>query len=213
VTSGAANAADATERARPATGSEGALPAEVSTVEGLKVLVGREIGVGRWHLVTQEQVDAFADVTGDHQYIHVDPERARETMYGGTIAHGYLTLSLLPLLTRDREGVRVDFPAMGARMTVNYGVNRMRFPAPVRVGRRIRVRTVVLSVEDVAGIAVSQGTDGAADGAGTGAGADAGSGTRAETPAAIQIAWRQTVEVEGSEKPAMVAETLTRVYF
>src|SRR3954453_3902193 len=107
---------------------------EVQTIEELKGLAGQELGGGQWVEITQEQVNAFADLTGDHQYIHVDPERAKQTMFGGTVAHGYLTLSLLPLLGRDREGVRMN---LKGRMAVNYGLNRVRFPAPVPVGKRI----------------------------------------------------------------------------
>lgn len=119
----------------------------VETVEALKGLVGRELGVGPWLEITQERVNAFADVTGDHQYIHVDPARAAATPFGGTIAHGFLTLSLLPLLGREREGIRVD---LHPRMGVNYGLNRVRFVAPVRVGTRVRLRTTLLAVEEVA---------------------------------------------------------------
>src|ERR671923_3076330 len=118
----------------------------VQTIEQLKALIGQELGVGQWVEITQEQVNAFADLTGDHQFIHVDPERAAQTMFGGTIAHGYLTLSLLPALTCDRDGVRVD---LGARMSVNYGLNRVRFPGPVPVGKRIRLRTKLLDVEEL----------------------------------------------------------------
>ncbi|MDQ3703235.1 MAG: MaoC family dehydratase [Chloroflexota bacterium] len=157
-------------------------PRTVRTVEDLRALVGQELGVGPWHLVTQAQVDVFAEVTGDHQYIHVDPSRARETMYGGTIAHGYLTLSLLPRLTREREGVRLELPA---RMSVNYGLNRVRFPGPVLVGRRIRARTKLLALQEAA--------PGAAPW--------------------VQVTWLQTVEVEDAERPAMVAETVTRFVF
>jgi acyl dehydratase len=96
--------------------------------------------------VTQERVNAFADLSGDHQFIHVDTERAAETPFGGTIAHGFLTLSSLPLLSRDRTGVKLDLkPKMG----LNYGLNRVRFPAPVRVGKRIRLRTTLVSVDEV----------------------------------------------------------------
>jgi acyl dehydratase len=118
----------------------------VETIEEVKGLVGQELGVGPWLEVTQERVDAFADVTGDHQYIHVDPARAAATPFGGTIAHGFLTLSLLPLLGRERDGVRID---LHARMGVNYGLNRVRFVAPVRVGKRIRVRTVLAALDEV----------------------------------------------------------------
>ncbi len=118
----------------------------ISSVAELKELIGQEIGVGKWYTVTQEAVNAFADITGDHQYIHVDPERAAKTMFGGTVAHGYFTLSLLPLLNRDREGIKLD---LGQKMGVNYGLNRVRFPGPVRVGKRIRSRSKLLNVEEV----------------------------------------------------------------
>ncbi|MDI3339433.1 MAG: MaoC family dehydratase [Sphaerobacter sp.] len=118
----------------------------VRSVAELRELVGQELGVGPWVEITQERVNAFADATGDHQYIHVDPERARQTFFGGTIAHGYLTLSLIPFLAQGRDGVRID---LGGRLTVNYGLNRVRFPAPVRVGKRVRLRTTLLAVEEI----------------------------------------------------------------
>jgi acyl dehydratase len=101
--------------------------------EELESLVGEELGASDWQEITQERVNAFADVTGDHQWIHVDPERAASGPFGGTIAHGYLTLSLLPALMS--EVWRVE----GVRMSINYGLNRVRFPSPVRVGSRVRV--------------------------------------------------------------------------
>ncbi|MGH7903832.1 MAG: MaoC family dehydratase [Candidatus Dormibacteraceae bacterium] len=104
----------------------------VEGVEALSALTGSELGVSSWHLVTQEQVDLFADATGDHQWIHVDRERAGQGPFGGTIAHGYLTLSLLPALLHEVLSVG------GVRMGVNYGLNRVRFPAPVPVGSRLR---------------------------------------------------------------------------
>lgn len=123
----------------------------VTSVEELKQLVGREISVSDWLEITQERVNAFADATGDHQYIHVDPERAKQTFFGGTIAHGFLTLSLIPYLGSLSRGVKVD---LGGKMAVNYGLNRVRFPAPVRVGKRIRMRTTLLSVEEIDTVAV-----------------------------------------------------------
>jgi acyl dehydratase len=99
----------------------------------LQTLVGKELGASAWHEITQERVNAFADVTGDHQWIHVDPERAAAGPFGGTIAHGYLTLSMLPALMS--EVWRVE----GVRMGINYGLNRVRFPSPVPVGSRVRV--------------------------------------------------------------------------
>ncbi len=123
----------------------------VTTVDELKELVGQEISVGQWFEVTQERVNQFADVTGDHQYIHVDPERAKTTFFGGTIAHGYLTLSLLPILNKDKDGIKVD---LGGKMAVNYGLDRVRFPAPVPVGSRIRVRSKLLEVQEIGDNAV-----------------------------------------------------------
>jgi len=158
------------------------------TLDELKRKVGQKLGVSDWLTVTQEQIDTFAEITGDHQYIHVDPERAAKTPFGGTIAHGYFTLSLLPQLTNQiAGGFGLD---LGGRMSVNYGLNRVRFPSPVRMGTRLRLRSVIHSVEDV----------------NPGAGPDG-------KPEAVQVALTQTIELEGQVKPALVAETLTRVYF
>jgi acyl dehydratase len=98
----------------------------IPAVHELPGLIGSELGTSDWHEVTQEQVNQFADATGDHQWIHVDPERAAAGPFGGTIAHGYLTLSLIPVLLSG--AVRVE----GTRMGINYGLNKVRFPAPVR---------------------------------------------------------------------------------
>lgn len=151
----------------------------ITTIAALKELVGRELGVTDWMEITQERVNQFADATGDHQYIHVDPERAAETFFGGTIAHGFLTLSVLPALNQSRQGVQID---LGGKMSVNYGLNRVRFPAPVRVGKRIRARTKLLDVQEI-------------------------------NDQAVQMSYEQTVEIEDEDKPACVAETLSRVYF
>jgi acyl dehydratase len=105
--------------------------------------VGAALGPGDWHLVTQEQVDAFADATGDHQWLHVDPERAASGPFGTTIAHGFLTLSLVPLALKQLWKVN------GVSRTVNYGLDRVRFPTPVPVGRRIRARGVIAAVEPI----------------------------------------------------------------
>jgi acyl dehydratase len=116
----------------------------VKNTEELERLVGTELGVSDWLDVTQALVDGFAEVTGDRQWIHIDPERARrESLFGGTIAHGYLTLSLIPILV----GGMLRFE--GARARINYGLDRVRFPSPVRVGARIRGRFAVLGVERV----------------------------------------------------------------
>src|SRR6202161_4863872 len=105
---------------------------QIEGIDGLKALVGEHLGYSEWHEVTQEQVNLFADATGDHQWIHVDPERAKAGPFGGPIAHGYLTLSMVPVLL---NGVmKVDGVAMG----VNYGTNKVRFTRPVPVGSEIR---------------------------------------------------------------------------
>jgi acyl dehydratase len=114
-------------------------------MDELADLVGSELGVSDWQVVTQDQVNLFADATGDHQWIHVDPERARSGPFGQTIAHGFLTLALLPALLHDLA--LVD----GYRLAVNYGLNRVRFPAPVPVGARIRARAILKAAEAVAG--------------------------------------------------------------
>ncbi|MGN6359871.1 MAG: MaoC family dehydratase [Thermomicrobiales bacterium] len=151
----------------------------VTTVAELRELIGQEVGVSDWLEITQERVNVFADATDDHQYIHVDPERASKTFFGGAVAHGYLTLSLLPFLSQSRQGIKVQ---LGGKMGVNYGLNKVRFPAPVRVGKRIRLRSTLLAVEEI--------------------------GARA-----VQTIYNQVIEVEGEDRPACVAETISRVYF
>ena len=149
-------------------------PVEAKGIEGLKELVGREIGPSGWRTVTQEDVDTFARLSGDDQWIHVDVERAKEeSPFGGTVAHGNLTLSLI-------DGLRKQLiSSTGFKLGVNYGWNRIRFPAPVPTGTRVRATAEVLSVEEVGG-------------------------------GWWQIVTRFTVEVEGSEKPACVAESVGR---
>ena len=142
------------------------------TLDTLADFVGRELGVSGWHTVEQARIDAFADVTGDHQWIHVDHERARrESPHGATIAHGYLTLALLPAL-RAEVGVVPE----GVAQTINYGLDRVRFLAPVKAGARIRVRVTLLSAEPKGG--------------------------------GVLVKTLNTVEVEGEQKPAVLAETL-----
>lgn len=139
--------------------------------------LGQQVALSGWVTVTQERINAFADATGDHQFIHVDPERAAQTPFGGPIAHGFLTLSLLAgELSRAGGGVSIE----EARMTVNYGLNRVRFVAPVRVGSRLRNRAVLEALE--------------------------------EGPGYLQLTVLNTVEIEGQDKPACVAESLMRVY-
>ena len=117
----------------------------IDGIAGLKDKVGEHLGYSDYVEITQEQVNLFADATGDHQWIHVDPERAAEGPFGTTIAHGYLTLSLLPLLMSGA------LQLTGYRMGINYGVNKVRFPAPVPSGSRVRATFTVQSVEDVPG--------------------------------------------------------------
>jgi len=115
------------------------------TLADLAACVGREVAVSDWVTITQEQVNRFAEATGDHQWIHVDVERARQGPFGGPIAHGFLTLSLLPRFFESTFEVR------SARMGVNYGLNKVRFTAPVPVGSRLRARMTLLAAEPVAG--------------------------------------------------------------
>ena len=138
--------------------------------------IGQEIGLSDWMLIDQPRINAFAEVTGDQQWIHVDVERARrESPYGAPIAHGYLTVSLLAKFAG--ECIAVD----GIKLAVNYGLNRVRFAAPVKVGSRVRARFVLAAVDDI--------------------------------PDGAQILWQATVEIEGGDKPACVAEMVTRWYF
>ena len=145
-------------------------------LERLQGLVGTELGVSKWQEITQERVDAFAKATDDHQFIHVNPELAAQTPFGGTIAHGFLTLSLTVAMAAEVP-LDVGNPLMG----VNYGLDKVRFPAPVPVGSRIRLR---VSLDEVS-----------------------------EVPGGIHIKQTMVTEVEGEEKPAMVAERLSRLYY
>jgi acyl dehydratase len=147
----------------------------IDSVATLRGLVGQEVGVSDWLEVTQDRIQGFADVTLDDQWIHTDVERCKqESPFGTTIAHGFLTLSLLSYL--HRETVRVN----GGKMSINYGLNRVRFISPVRQGARIRTRSMVASLDDFDG--------------------------------GVQVTWQVTVEMDGSEKPAMVAEWIGRLY-
>jgi acyl dehydratase len=147
---------------------------EAAGIEGLKALMGKEIGPGEWREVTQADIDTFADLSGDHQWIHVDTERAaKESPFGTTIAHGNLTLSLI-------DGLRLDLiSSSGFALGVNYGWNKVRFPAPVPAGSRVRAKAEIVSVEEVGG-------------------------------GWWQVVTRFTVEVEGTEKPACVADSVGR---
>jgi len=154
---------------------------EITSVEELKKYIGQEVSVGQWLLITQEMVNKFADATGDFQFIHVDPERAKQTMFGGTVAHGYFTLSLLAgYLSKDSIGLKVK---LGGKMGVNYGLNKVRFVAPVPVGKKIRTHRKLVAIEEDS------------------------------NKRWVQMTNEVTVEVQGSDRPAMIAETLSRTYF
>jgi acyl dehydratase len=117
----------------------------VQGLDGIRALAGQDLGRSDWLQISQEQVQLFADATGDQQWIHVDPERAKDGPFGGTIAHGYLTLALIIPLFNELLELR------GVRMSVNYGLEKVRFPSPVPVGSKIRLAGQVVSVEDVSG--------------------------------------------------------------
>jgi acyl dehydratase len=114
-------------------------------IDEVKAHVGEELGVSDWHEVTQDAIDRFAEVTGDDQWIHVDVERAKQTPFGGTIAHGYYTLSLAPAFSYKL------FTFEGFAFAMNYGLNRVRFPAPLPVGSKVRMRAKLAAVDDVPG--------------------------------------------------------------
>jgi len=114
-------------------------------IDEVKGHVGEELGVSDWHEVTQEKINDFADATGDHQWIHVDVEKAKETPFGGTIAHGYYTLSLAPAFSYAL------FTFEGFAFVMNYGLNKVRFPAPLPVGSKVRMRAKLNSVDEVSG--------------------------------------------------------------
>ncbi|MER7703142.1 MaoC family dehydratase [Kitasatospora sp. NPDC097605] len=111
----------------------------------LTAAVGTELGTSQWHTVDQARIDLFAEATGDHQWIHVDPQRAKESQFGSTIAHGYLTMSMIPVLAKECYGVE------GVRMALNYGSEKVRFPAPLPVGTAIRAKAELVSATEVAG--------------------------------------------------------------
>jgi acyl dehydratase len=144
------------------------------TPADLKSAVGQHLGYSEWLTITQERINQFAHATGDHQWIHVDPVRAKDGPFGACIAHGYLTLSLVNLFLPQIVEVR------GIRMGVNYGVDKVRFPAAVRVGARIRGGGELINVEEVKG--------------------------------GVQATIRITVEIEGSERPGCVVDTISRFF-
>jgi acyl dehydratase len=117
----------------------------LSGIDEVRAHVGKELGVSQWHEVTQDAINQFAEVTGDHQWIHVDVERAKETPFGGTIAHGYYTLALAPMFSYEL------FTFEGFAFALNYGVNKVRFPAPLPVGSKVRMRAELAEVQDIPG--------------------------------------------------------------
>ncbi len=149
------------------------MPTVFATPKDLLAAVGKPLGASAWLEVTQARIDQFADATGDHQWIHVDPLRAKSGPFGRTIAHGYLTLSLVNAFLPEILEVR------GISMGVNYGCDKVRFPAPVPVGSRIRGVGALVAAEEVKG-------------------------------GAVQATVRVTVEIEGSERPACVVDSISR---
>jgi acyl dehydratase len=148
------------------------------TLEAYQAMVGKEIGVSSWHLIDQGRIDTYADVIEDHQFIHVDPERARkETAFGTTIAHGFLTMSLLSIMSYEVMPV-----IAGTTMGVNYGFDKLRFISPVRSGKRVRGRFVLAEA-------------------------------KLRKPNELQSRTNVTVEIEGEDKPARVADWLGLIYF
>lgn len=148
------------------------------TLDAYQAMVGKEIGVSSWHLIDQPRIDSYADVTEDHQFIHVDPERARkETAFGTTIAHGFLTMSMMSVMSYE------VMPAIaGTTMGVNYGFDKLRFISPVRSGKRVRGRFVLAE-------------------------------SRLRKPGELQSRTNVTVEIDGEDRPALVAEWLGLIYF
>ena len=148
----------------------------MTTIRSLEARVGQEVGVSPWVEITQDRIDTFAKAIGDFQWIHVDAARAKGSPFGGTIAHGFLTLSLLSHLSE------ATFSFSDRKMGINYGLNRVRFTSPVPVGSRVRARFTLLNFEKIEGNGV-------------------------------QVTWTTTVDIEGKEKPALVAEWLGRHYY
>ena len=146
------------------------MPRTFENLEAFRAAVGEELGSGDWHTVTQDQINLFAEATGDHQWIHVDPEKAAQGPFGTTVAHGYLTVSLLPVLAESVYQIE------GLTMGLNYGINRLRFPSPVPVDSRIRATATLREISDI--------------------------------PIGTQAVISFVVELEGSEKPACIADVV-----
>ena len=147
------------------------------TPQDLQARVGEHLGTSEWVLVDQDMINKFADATGDHQFIHIDEEKAKLTPFGGTIAHGFLTLSLIPMLGAKTDSPKID----GIKMGVNYGGNKVRFLAPVRSGKRVRSHVKLLELEE-------------------------------KRPGQWQQTNEVTIEIEGEEKPALIAEWISQFF-
>jgi acyl dehydratase len=149
----------------------------IASIDDAVQLIGQELGVSEWKQIDQQRINGFADVTEDHQWIHVDVERAKaESPYGAPIAHGFLTLSMIPALSKD------NFRVENAKMTINYGLNKVRFIAAVPVDNRIRARSELVDAAKV-------------------------------NDTTVNLTVRHTIELEGSDKPAAVADAIVRVIF
>jgi acyl dehydratase len=149
----------------------------ITSIDDAVATVGSELGVSDWQEISQQRINDFADATGDHQWIHIDAERAKkESPYGQTIAHGFLTLSMIPALTK--ENYRVE----NATMAINYGLNKVRFIAAVPSGGRIRARSELIDATKV-------------------------------NDSTVNMTVKNTIELDGSDKPAAIAETIVRVLF
>jgi acyl dehydratase len=149
----------------------------ITSIDDAVAAVGSELGVSDWQEISQQRINDFADATGDHQWIHIDAERAKkESPYGQTIAHGFLTLSMIPALTKDNYRVE------NAKMAINYGLNKVRFIAAVPSGGRIRARSELLDATKV-------------------------------NDTTVNMTVKNTIELDGSDKPAAIAESIVRVLF
>jgi len=146
------------------------------SIENLKKKTGQPVGTSRWFSITQAMIDAHADIVQDHQFIHTDPEKAAQTPFGGTIAHGFLSLGMLSAMAYDGQP-RIE----GAELSVNYGLNHLRFIAPVPAGANIRAHFTLIGIDE-------------------------------RKPGEFTLTWGVSVEIEGQEKPALVAEWLQRHY-
>lgn len=148
----------------------------LASIEDIKLKVGQETGVSPWILISQEDINTFADVTGDHQFIHVDPDAAKATPFGGTVAHGFLTLSLL-----SQMAAHAMLVPDSVKMGVNYGFERVRFVAPVRSGKRVRGRFTLARLDE-------------------------------KNPGQFQFVHNVLVEIEGEDKPALIADWIGLIF-